>query len=300
MVLLKNDEPVMVWTGSTNMTEGGIFGHSNVGHCIKDTIVAAKYLEYWNLLKTDPDKKSLVKQVSLLWPDISIENYPKDKMTVIFSPRKGLKMLDFYADIFASSLNMTAITLPFNLDEKFVARIKQDSPALRYIILNSGRPKLDIAEEFNPDADVVIAPGSKMEDKWGQWLKEIYPIKNGSNVLYIHDKFLLKDPLGPEPLVITGSANFSENSTNTNDENMVVIPCSNKPGKTRVQDIYLGEFFRLFDHLYFRYLHNIDPDSNAEKLQKRFLKEKPEDWIPAYYREGTDRYKRRKIFSFGL
>src|SRR6185436_3681588 len=54
IILLKNKKPQMVWTGSTNISEGGIFGHSNVGHCIKDKDLAAEYLKYWNKLKDDP------------------------------------------------------------------------------------------------------------------------------------------------------------------------------------------------------------------------------------------------------
>jgi phosphatidylserine/phosphatidylglycerophosphate/cardiolipin synthase-like enzyme len=47
--------------------------------------------------------------------------------------------------------------------------------------------------------------------------------------------------------VVTGSANFSTASTNKNDENMLVIR-----GNTRVADIYLGEFMRIYNHLSFR------------------------------------------------
>jgi hypothetical protein len=46
---------------------------------------------------------------------------------------------------------------------------------------------------------------------------------------------------------VTGSANFSTASTNQNDENMLVIR-----GNTRVADIYLGEFMRMYNHLSFR------------------------------------------------
>jgi hypothetical protein len=284
IVLLKDDKPVMVWTGSTNLSEGGIFGHANLGHCIKDKAVAEAYLEYWKLLKPDPDRATLAEKVSSKWPDISLADLPIDKMSVLFSPRRGLKMMDFYADV----------------DKRFVAKIDEDTAAVRYIILNSGKPKEEIAEKFNPDFDVIIAPGSRMEDQWGQWLKEINPVKNGSNVLYIHTKFIITDPLGPHPLVITGSANFSENSTNTNDENMLIIPCSNEPGKTRVQDIYFGEFFRLFDHLYFRYLHSIDTSSPDEIRKRRFLKATSKEWVDPYYKWGSDRFKRRVHFSFGF
>lgn len=68
-----------------------------------------------------------------------------------------------------------------------------------------------------------------------------------THVAYIHSKFLLRDPLGSDPIVVTGSANFSESSTKDNDENMLIIR-----GNQRVADIYFTEFNRLFNHYYFR------------------------------------------------
>jgi phosphatidylserine/phosphatidylglycerophosphate/cardiolipin synthase-like enzyme len=55
------------------------------------------------------------------------------------------------------------------------------------------------------------------------------------------------DPLSDDPIVVTGSANFSDASTNDNDENMLIIR-----GDRRVADIYFTEFNRLFNHYYFR------------------------------------------------
>jgi len=45
VLLEKNDTPVSVWTGSTNISEKGIFGHCNTGHQINDPSVAARYFE---------------------------------------------------------------------------------------------------------------------------------------------------------------------------------------------------------------------------------------------------------------
>lgn len=300
IVLLKNDKPQMVWTGSTNISEGGIFGHSNLGHCIKDKAVAGEYLKYWNILKDDPSQEDLKEQVEQHWPTVPIEAMAQDKMTVVFSPRKGNKMLDAYASILGSCERLGVITLPFNVDKRFAQILEDDSPAVRYVMLNSGTKQSAAAEHFNPDPDVIVAPGAKFEDQWGQWLNEIHSGLNGSNVLYIHTKFLIKDPMGAKPLIVTGSANFSTNSTSVNDENMVVIPCSGENGKTRVQDIYLGEFFRLFDHWYFRYLHSIDTSSKTEQAKRRFLKTNSSEWVDPYFQEGTDRFKRRNNFSFGF
>lgn len=46
IVLIHKEKPVAVWTGSTNISPGGIFGHSNVGHAIWDEAIAQRYLEY--------------------------------------------------------------------------------------------------------------------------------------------------------------------------------------------------------------------------------------------------------------
>jgi phosphatidylserine/phosphatidylglycerophosphate/cardiolipin synthase-like enzyme len=62
-----------------------------------------------------------------------------------------------------------------------------------------------------------------------------------------HTKFMVIDPLGDDPIVVTGSANFSESSTTGNDENMLFIR-----GNSRVADIYLGEYMRLWNHYAFR------------------------------------------------
>jgi hypothetical protein len=44
IVLLRNGAPIEVWTGSTNISDGGIFGHSNVGHLVHSEQVAGQYL----------------------------------------------------------------------------------------------------------------------------------------------------------------------------------------------------------------------------------------------------------------
>jgi hypothetical protein len=62
IVLIRNEQPVAVWTGSTNISAGGIFGHSNVGHVIWDRDVAQSFLNYWErLAQPDVTRGKLVK-----------------------------------------------------------------------------------------------------------------------------------------------------------------------------------------------------------------------------------------------
>ena len=106
-----------------------------------------------------------------------------------------------------------------------------------------------------------------------------------TNVRYVHNKFMLIDPLSDDPTVVAGSANFSEASTNKNDENMVITR-----GNTRVADIYLGEFMRLYTHHAFR-----------ESLKWRDRDEPPkplrtDDWWRDYF-GNTERSVRRAFFA---
>ena len=48
---LKGNEPTQVWTGSTNISNGGIHGQTNVGHWVRNSKVAKKYQEYWESTK---------------------------------------------------------------------------------------------------------------------------------------------------------------------------------------------------------------------------------------------------------
>ena len=47
IVKLDNGQPISVWTGGTNFSEGGIYGHSNVSHVVEEAEIAQKFLDYW-------------------------------------------------------------------------------------------------------------------------------------------------------------------------------------------------------------------------------------------------------------
>jgi phosphatidylserine/phosphatidylglycerophosphate/cardiolipin synthase-like enzyme len=99
---------------------------------------------------------------------------------------------------------------------------------------------------------------------------------------------MLVDPLGTDPIVVTGSANFSRPSQVDNDENMVVVR-----DQERVADIYFGEFMRIFDHLYARYIVRKIQAAGTGNPDAGFLKEKAEDWVPAHFKPGRKDLRRR-------
>src|SRR5258708_34757268 len=92
-----------------------------------------------------------------------------------------------------------------------------------------------------------FAIGSRLgKGAFNHWLVEQLSGLN-VNVRYLHTKYMLVDPLGANPLVVSGSANFSEASTTNNDENMLILR-----GNPRVPYIYLAKFMCLYRHFAFR------------------------------------------------
>ncbi len=94
--------------------------------------------------------------------------------------------------------------------------------------------------------------------------------------------------------MVTGSANFSEASTNDNDENMLIIR-----GDQRVADIYFTEFNRLFYHYYFRSVQEatfkpgVTPKPGS--AGDLFLSEN-DDWL-GKYKPGSLRQKRVDVLA---
>lgn len=231
IVLLERGKAAAVWTGSTNFTESGIFGQSNVGHVVRDPLVAQAYLDYWTRLQADPAQPRIKSDNNALDPDI--ENYPPaNGVTEIFSPRKNLAMLDWYAGDMHEAKTLVCFTAAFGVNKVFLDVFKGKQSHLNYIFLEKWGVQKAQAEAtkktLGEDHYNQVAVGNYLdknvlteylEARWKAELKN--PIS--THVRYTHNKFMLVDPLGDDPVVVTGSANFSNASTTNNDENMLVI-----------------------------------------------------------------------------
>ncbi len=305
IVLLKNGVPEQVWTGSTNLTGGGIYGQSNVGHIVRDPKVAAAYFAYWEKLATDPKKTAargdepgtaMRDWTVLQQPDLGGPP-PPNSTTPVFSPRNSAAMLEWYADQLASAKNSVFFTAAFSVADQIMGKIttdKQvpaDEPFLRYLLLEGIGGLLK-------DKYPIMAKQPQNRIAWGETMRtragddhDLIETLTGLNdhVNYLHTKYMLVDPLSDDPIVITGSANFSNASTVDNDENMLIIR-----GDTRVADIFLGEFMRLFNHFQVRNLLNKLSDE-AEAASFPLVPDG--SWTKPAYTIGTPEYNERRLFA---
>lgn len=313
ILLDKNGDAKEVWTGSTNISLGGIHGQTNVGHWVRNVKVAAKFTAYWELLSKDPggnadDDKATVriknnefkKEVENIQPNIEFNDWDDipNGITTVFSPRSGLSILESYVKMFDSAENMACVTLAFGINKLFKDYLEDNTNGdhISFMMLEKeDKPNARSKEPYRnigANQNVYKSWGAYIDDDLYRWAKETSTRAMGLNehVAYIHSKFLLVDPLSNDPVVVSGSANFSEASTNDNDENMLIIR-----GNKRVADIYFTEFNRLFNHYYFRAVYKKTQEQN--RFDEGSLKlEEDDSWLEKY-KEGKLRYKRVMMFT---
>ncbi len=281
MVLCHNGQPVAVWTGSTNFTDGGIYGQANVGHAVEDSALAAKYLALhkalWNGTAPDPGlaaSRTIAEQLSPVPPGGKPAIYP------IFSPRTGTVAIATCKNLIDHAHDLVCITVPFQLHADLDAALSDAKNAfLKFALLNTSGT---VVEAVHRDTDNRVAAAARLKTKLDQFQQESLHHTG----VYIHTKYILVDPLSDVPTVVTGSANFSTNSCINNDENQLVIS-----GNTAVADVYLGEFMRMFDHYMFR-----DLMARAKKQPKILALAEDDSWTAKYFAGGPEE-RDRKAFS---
>lgn len=301
IVLSRNGQPQSVWTGSTNISRNALYGQLNFAHVVRNAEVARRYLAYWAKLRSDPESDDLKD-----WADEENALPPaddSDTILPIFSPHHGSAVFKWWIQL-ASSAVPLFMTFPFGIVKDFRPVFDKSDGVLRFALLdkyvNGGNKASRAAaiadiERIRRRPNIGMALGNHIFVDWiDGWHKENSPI--GVNVNWIHTKFMLIDPLGPKPLTLAGSANFSEASVSDNDENMLLIR-----GNQRVADIFFGEFMRIFAHHRFResVKRHIEEFGTAapDSWKPQDLFEDPDDWVPDHYRAGSEKEIKRRYFG---
>jgi phosphatidylserine/phosphatidylglycerophosphate/cardiolipin synthase-like enzyme len=268
-----------------------------VVHVCEDKGIANQYLWLWNELVQNHDRKLDAPVVAGKTPLPS--NPTKNGTIPIFSPRDDLSALEWYAKMAKEGSGALFMTFAFGMHDLFQDAYRNGKANLRYALMESmSGPTKTKAQRKANEAKIIslrkmvankFAIGSHLnKGGFGRWLTERLTGLN-VHVRYVHTKYMLVDPLGPDPLIISGSANFSEASTHDNDENMLIIR-----GDTRLADIYLGEFMRMYRHFAFRDWISMQPKSKIAEISH--LDEK-DTWWKDYY--GNSFQSRQRAYFAG-
>lgn len=201
-----------VWTGSTNVTENGIFKQNNNVVAIRSTRLAEIYErefeEMWGG-QFGPRSPSTVDRQT-----VTVNN---TKISVLFASEDGvLERIIPIVDNAQSSVRF--LTFSFT-----------DYPLAKAII--------DRAAAGVDAAGVFEKVGSETEFAE---LRTLHcagvPVRQDGNPSFLHHKLIVVD----DRIVITGSMNYSTNAEESNDENVIIIE------NPEIAALYIQEFDRVW------------------------------------------------------
>jgi len=281
-----NAKPRSVWTGSTNFTDSGVYAQTNVGHVVVDSGLAQNYFDWHQAIFNAPETSAGDSRKEAM----KLTTVPTSKLsgtTLVLSPRKTTEAVTECAQLVSGAKRMVCFTAPFALhDDVENALIK--APAQVFGLLNKDGV---VGKELHDAPNTQLAAAGAINEKsiLEKWQGKLLAESLQHSGVFIHTKIIMVDPLSDHPIVITGSANFSNNSSKNNDENQLFIA-----DEKEVADVYLGEFMRMFDHYYFRDHAKFMAKEKKTNPKAGFLAE-TDDWTDRFF-DGSEREALRLAF----
>ena len=226
-------------------------------------------------------------------------------LLIAYLPRPNLNTLQWCAKLVATTRSWLSATFPLGMHKLFQQVYSKDDDILRFGLMDKRTAQTREPARTNDLAaihaiaarkNVVLAVGNNIvTNEFDRWLAELDQIVSHVFVHWVHTKYMIVDPLSENPIIVSGSANFSDASTKDNDENVLVIR-----GDKRVADIYLGEFMRLHSHYAFRQavaIH-VEQGGSPTDWKPQFLQDS-DAWQVPYFDVGdsSGRFARREFFS---
>lgn len=288
MVLTGTDaKPKSVWTGSTNFTDSGVYAQTNVGHVVVDSNLAQIYFDWHQAVFNAPETSAGVSRKETM----KLTSVPASKLsgtTLVLSPRTTIEAVTECAKLVSGAKRMVCFTAPFALhDDVENALIK--APAQVFGLLNKDGV-VGKALHDAPNTQLAAAGAINEKSILEVWQKRLQAESMQHSGVFIHTKIIMVDPLSNNPIVITGSANFSNNSSKNNDENQLFIA-----GEKEVADVYLGEFMRMFDHYYFRDHVKLMAKEKTKGNPKAGFLDESDGWTDRFF-DGSEREALRLAF----
>jgi phosphatidylserine/phosphatidylglycerophosphate/cardiolipin synthase-like enzyme len=204
----------MVWTGSTNITENGIFDQNNNTLVIYSAELAAIYeaefQEMWN---------------------------------GEFGPRSTSQLATQNTVVNGSAINVIFTSEDHAVEEAIIPLINSAQSSVRFLAFSftdypMAKAMVDRAAAGVDVAGVFEKVGSSTDSAE---LRTLYcagvPARRDGNGGFMHNKVVIVD----ERYVVTGSLNFSTNAETSNDENVLIID------NPDIAKLYMQEFERIWN-----------------------------------------------------
>jgi hypothetical protein len=268
VILSDASGPRSVWTGSTNWSTTGLCTQVNNGLLIENTVVAESYLQQWNRLKdaSPPtlDPAGFPPALVALNDESHSFSVGGARVAVWFTRTSDGRDMDALRDVINSAKD-AILFLMFTPGKQGLhtlvgQRANEKGMYVRGVVSTLGnetgdsdRNVLDVRlvssdKKFKPDHYSVVQPQG-VDGALGPWIGEVTRKNFLSQVGHaiVHSKVLVIDPLSKDPVVVTGSHNFSAPASKNNDENLVIVR-----GQKKLAIAYAAYVMSVYQHYRYR------------------------------------------------
>jgi phosphatidylserine/phosphatidylglycerophosphate/cardiolipin synthase-like enzyme len=234
----KKGKPLAVWTGSTNWAPTGLCTQVNNGLLIEDPEVAQVYLDQWNRLRKAGSEfsKSLIAENSQ--PKKVGDDTPGNVRSIVWFTKtnKGVDLDALREEVQKAREGILFLMFmpgSAGLFSTVAARSAEPNLYVRGVVseLPNGRGDesavdvnlIDGENHKSLHLDVIQPEGVK--HPFATFAAEVtrQQFLGGVGHAIIHSKVVVLDPFSADPVVITGSHNFSSSASAKNDENFIIV-----------------------------------------------------------------------------
>lgn len=234
----KKGKPISVWTGSTNWAPTGLCTQVNNGILIENPDVAAVYLKQWHALREAKSAFPKPFVASNSEPKLIGDDVAGSVRSVVWFTRtkKEVDLAALRAEV--NKAKEGILFLMFMPGAKgLLSRVFERSvePDLYVRGVVSTLPK-GVGDESEVQVNLVdgaerrkvrlnIIQPNGVRNQFAKFAAEVTRNEFLGNVGHaiIHSKVLVIDPFSKDPVVITGSHNFSSAASKSNDENFIIV-----------------------------------------------------------------------------
>jgi phosphatidylserine/phosphatidylglycerophosphate/cardiolipin synthase-like enzyme len=249
-----------VLAGSANFTSEGLSAQANVLHVFESPALAELYLARKRFLDGNP-ALSKTQKAQAGWSDIVTAG--DAKVRVYFPPEPGDERASLDAIVEAVKAAQHSVLLcafdPTDKDLLDAVFAASDAARMVLALVNrvpttepTGDPnradvaaKIEIFDRSTTSHNIVGFGAFKSGDTPTDFVPErvLWPHEDPKIMVRVHHKFVIVDGESDNPVIFTGSANFSGNSLHKNDENLLEVTECPRLGR-----MYFAEFLRLYEH----------------------------------------------------
>ena len=250
-----HQKPIKVWTGSQNWTKTGLCTQANNSILITDESLAAEYMKQWSRLRESgndtPSELKIAngirrkftvsgKDVGLWFTPMTSKADLNEARKLIEEAQDAILFLMFNPGPKDTLLNQIIDTARSTNNRLYIkGAINQDpSTTKNPVELFNG------SNSSKADFDVVLPAAIDAPTLW--FRREMQ--KLSGTFAMVHSKCIVIDPLGANPIVITGSHNLGPKASGINDENLLIIK-----GSKAIAEAYTTNIMSIYNQYRWRF-----------------------------------------------